>query len=126
MALQITFTDPQTEVVYSNSYHRVFGVLIDKDSSFAQIHIKIYKDEATRDAGISSTFFWRGSQFAKISCTNDDFITYFDTDPLIAVSINPQDYMIQKAYEFLRTQDPDEADYQGDCPFDYKNDASDV
>lgn len=120
MSLQITYNDPESNITVTDSYHKVTGVLDNRLNSTMQIHVSIYKDSTEKDAG--NYVRYKGAQFAKITCSGDDYDTYFGTDALDVVDQNP----IERAYVFLKTQDPDVADYSGDCPFDYKNDSTDV
>jgi hypothetical protein len=118
MALQITYTDPENKLVVTNSYHKVTGMLDNRLEKRMQVHVSLYKDATEKTNGNYIRF--KGSQFAKITCSGDDYDTYFGIAALDAS--NP----IEQAYTFLKAQDPAIEDYKGDCPFDYKNDSTDI
>ena len=118
MALKITYTDPESKLVITDSYHKVTGMLDSRIEKRMQIHVSLYKDADEKANGNYIRF--KGSQFAKINCSGDDYDTYFGITALNAN--NP----IEQAYTFLKTQDPTIEDYKGDCAFNYKKDSTDI
>lgn len=116
MALQLTYTDADTDVTYTDAYHRVFFDALNFNKKIMKLRIGVFKNlsAANTKSEIKTVF---------INPIEADFDTYFAISALNTVGKNPRN----QAYDFLKTIDPEEVGSAYPWfPFDYKNDSSDV
>jgi hypothetical protein len=118
MAIKLSFSDANTGLTFTDTYHRVSACSIDFEKKEAQIIVKIYKDSTV--AAYDENHNTVGLPFKQVVvvCKGESYETYFYFS-----AINPDGKNLpERAYAFLMQQDPDSEDYTGNCPFDYKND----
>lgn len=119
MSLQITFTDPESDVVYENSYHKIIGFSDDRINKIMQIHVRVYKDSAAKDA--DKWIRQNGAAYLVVMCTQANYESFFLNAELGATEQTALQRLSELGYEFLKTQDAATG-----CQYDYKNSSSDV
>lgn len=108
MAIQITFTDPDTGITYTDSYHRVRVTSIDHEKDLAEIGVAMFKDAAAAATEGSKSFMQK-----TYVCSGQDFVDFFSVAALSAVDSN----LPKAGYLYLMTLT---------TPIDYLNDGIEV
>ena len=76
MALQLTFTDGDTGIVYENSYHYIGKYGFDLDAAEAYFYVAVYKDAAARLDSKASIWLHGLNRF-KFVASGADFLNHF-------------------------------------------------
>lgn len=113
-------------LTFPNCCHKIVGVMIyDRDTKRGQLQVKLYADEASKSDGKSISYISASnsiSQIIPLNVNDSDFDFIFSLD-----NQNPDGKNIfANAYNWMKTIDNTLPEYKGDCPFDYKNNSTDI
>lgn len=126
MALQISFTDPNTGYIYTNAYLAIDSVAIKKVPSgeIAAIRCAIFASQAARQANKKPLPFQ-----LTINCKGAKYNTFFKTPPDNA-TLDINKIVLRASYKFIKTLDPvgvaGDKDYFEGLNIDIKNTATDI
>lgn len=113
LGLTITYTEDETGLTYTDSYHRAEEFFINAEK--ASIRISIYSNKTNFQAGKAPY------DVQELTCRGDDYNTFFKTALANATGKTLINLITTQVYAYLQSLDPAEEDA---CLFDYKNDST--
>lgn len=121
MALQTTFT--QKGKTYTDSYHKISKIEMDRSQKFVRLDISIYANKAFRDSELTNEGLSNPMFTTFIVVDKEDFDLFFNS----SVYIDGKDYHESNGYDFLKTVCPTEAGSKySSFLYDYKNNTIDI